>query len=221
MVMGIFLSGSVGFGATLSVDGTVTAGDYDIAVTDVDIGGEQFALSASDIDTLHWGLVPDVTYHPVTNPLAAWYTIGMTVKGPVGSPQINTTGDGTGSFAPTKVHLSLSQGGTERNSLDAFMFFGGFLVPPLMWDTSAATPAAITLDATNLKYAVGTGLEIAIRADKFNLDPAQPFSFDLHFEGGGENEDDRIQDRIPEPATMSMLLVGGLIPLVRRRRRKK
>jgi len=214
--MGILLSGSVGFGAILNIDGSVDPADYDIAVPDVDLGTEDFVLSGSDIDTVYWGLVPDVTYHPITAPLDAWYTFGMTVT----VPPINTSGDLTGPPAPTSVRLTLSQGGVEKHSLNAFMFFGNILGQPLLWDSTTGPPTAIALDASTLKYAVGTGLEIAIRADKFNLAPNSPFDFDLHFEGGGTNEDDRIQGRIPEPATMSIILVGGLFVLARRRRRK-
>jgi|GEM_PF-4509008 len=203
----------------LNIDGVVNPADYDITVPDAIDTGKIFLGTNCDIDTLYWGLVPGPGYNPVTNPLDAWYTLGMTVV----APPINTTGDGSagpGAFAPTTVHLSLRQGGTEKNSLDVFMFFGNILGQPLMWDTTGATPTAITLDASNLKYALGTGLEIAIKADKFNLNPASPFDFDLHFEAGGENEDDRIQGRIPEPATISMIVIGGLVVLVRRRRRK-
>ena len=42
-VMGIILSGSVGFGATLDVDGDVNPSHYDVAMVDVDGGGEDFA----------------------------------------------------------------------------------------------------------------------------------------------------------------------------------
>ena len=79
--MGIFLSSSIGFGATMNVDGTVDAGEYHIVSTDSDVGTEQFIFGGgSDIDTVSWG------YDPATG----FYHIAMKVKGP-----INTTGDGT------------------------------------------------------------------------------------------------------------------------------
>lgn len=205
--MGIFLSSSIGFGATMNVDGTVDAGEYDIVSTDSDVGTEQFIPGGgSDIDTVSWG------YDPATG----FYHIAMKVKGP-----INTTGDGTSVFpSPTTVSLGLSQGGTPKFSLSAMMF-DEKVINFRMWDVSGATPADVPLTKDlNLKYAVGPmALEIAIHGDKFAGLIANPFDFDLHFEGGGENEDDRIQGEVPEPTTMSMLLIGGLCAMKRRRRK--
>ncbi|MCP4378267.1 MAG: PEP-CTERM sorting domain-containing protein [bacterium] len=214
VMMGIVLSGSVGFGAVLSVDGVVTPADYSTSVVDLDdVGTEDFVSSGSDIDTLYWGVVPGPTFG--TNPFDAWYTIGMTVT----VPPINTTGDGTGPLSSTSVTLSISQGGTEQYTLSAVMLSGS-VSEFYMWDSSTPPPTLIALDATTLDHAVDTGLEIAIHASKFtNLNPTLPFSFDLLFEGGGTNEDDRIVGQIPEPATMSMLIVGSLA-FIRRRWRK-
>ena len=211
--MCVVLSCSVGFGATVTVDGDITAADnYDLPFTDnVDVG-EPFLGTDLDIEALHWGVVPGPTYHPVNNPLDAWYHIGMTVK----APPISTSDGGI----PTAVSLILSQGGVEKHLLYATMYYGGFLGQPVMTDLTTPTPTPIALDASNLKYAVNTGLEIAIKADKFNLDPASPFDFKLNFGAVGTNRDDEMQGRVPEPATMSMILVGGLFTLVRRRRRK-
>jgi len=199
--MGIMLSGSVGFGATVTVDGDVEAADnYELSFTDnVDIG-EPFLGTDLDIDTVHWGVTGD------------WYNIGMTVK----APPISTSDGGI----PTAVSLILSQGGVEKHLLYATMYYGGFLGQPIMTDLTTPTPTPIALDASTLKYAVKTGLEIAIKANKFNLDPASPFDFTLNFGAVGTDRDDDMQGRIPEPATMSMILVGGVFTLVRRRRRK-
>ena len=207
-VMGIILSGSVGFGATVTVDGVINAGEYDVSITDFDPVDMDFKDSASDIEALHFGVT------------GAWLNLGMTVRGPLVSPKINTTGDGTGAFAPTSVSLSLSQGGAEKHSIHALMFFGSVLNVS-MWDSTTPIPTVIDISALQLK-AVDTGLEIAIHASAFtNLNPLSPFQFDLLFDGGGTNEDDRIQGTVPEPATMSMILIGGLFTLVRRRRAKR
>jgi len=187
------------------VDGIVIPAQYDIIKTDIDVGGEDFAGTSSDIDSLYWGVAAD------------WYTVGMTVI----APPINTLGDGTSPFpAPTTVRLGISQGGNDLYSINALMF-NGQVLSVLMWDLTPVNPAPITLDASTLKYEVNTGLELAVKASKFsNLSPLSPFDFDLHFEGGGENEDDRVQGTIPEPTTMSMLLIGGLAALSRRRRKR-
>ena len=206
--MGIILSGSVGFGATVTVDGVINPGEYDISITDFDPAGLDFEDSGSDIEAFHFGVT------------GVWFNLGMTVRGPLASPKINTTGDGTGAFSPTSVSFSLSQGGAEKHSLHALMFFGSVLNVS-MWDSTTPTPTVIDISALQLK-AVDTGLEIAIHGGAFtNLNPALPFQFDLLFDGGGQNADDRIQGTIPEPATMSMILIGGLFTLVRRRRAKR
>ena len=213
-VMGMFLSCSVGFGAILDVDGTVTPADYDEHFIDVDIGGEDFAGTGCDIEAVHWGLAGDVT--------GIWYTLGMSVI----APPINTTGDGTSSFTrSTTVYLSLIQGGVEQYSFEVRMRAGA-VTGVNMWDVPAGTEVPLNADPlnppTDLKYAVADGLEIAVKNTKFtNLSPSSPFSFDLLFEGGGRNEDDEIRGTVPEPATMSMLVIGGLFMLVRRRRKRQ
>jgi hypothetical protein len=214
-VLGIALFSSVGLGAILDVDGNINPAHYDTVVVDIgDPAGADFAGSGSDIEAVYWGLAtgPDI----LTDPTDVWYTLGMTVA----APPINTTGDGTSPFpAPTSVRLGLSQGGTNLYMIDATMYFGN-VINVIMLDLSTPTPTPITLDPTTLKYKVDSGLEMAIRANQFlNLSPAT-FDFDLLFEGGGEDRDDRIAGSIPEPATMSMLMIGGLVALARRRKRR-
>lgn len=203
--MGIVLSGSIGFGAVMNVDGVVDPADYDMEFTDVDPGIMEFTGSASDIKALHWGIAADIS--------GVWYTIGLTT---VDTP-INTTGDGTGPFSPTKVHLSLEQNGVEKYWFEAHMFFGN-VIGFIAWDSNAAAP--ITLDPADIKYKVDSGLEVAIKTNQLpNLAPT-PFKFDLVFEGGGQNQDDHIADTIPEPSTMAMIAIGGLVAVARRRRRR-
>lgn len=218
IVMVTTLVCSVGLGATMDVnsdiDGTVNPADYDIVINDVDAGGEVFANTGSDIDALYWGVAPGATYPG--NQADLWYAVGMTVE----APPINTLGDGTSLIpSPTTVNLGISQGGSNLYTINVLMF-GGNVLNVLMLDLAAPGSPMITLDPTTLKHSIDSGLEIAIHASKFtNLSPDSPFDFDLHFEGGGENDDDRIQGRIPEPATMSILLIGGLAVARRRRRR--
>ena len=206
-VIGVILSGSVGFGAVLNVDGLINPADYEESVIDVDAGGVDFALTGLDIDTVYWGVAGDVT--------GVWYTLGMTVT----VPPINTTGDVTAPYpTPTNVHLSLEQGGVEKYWFEATMFSGN-VINFIAWDSIATAP--ITLDPANIKYAVDTGLEVAIKVNQLpNLAPA-PFQFGLVFEGGGEHGDDRVDGTIPEPSTISMIVVGGLLTVVRRRRAKR
>ena len=208
-VMGIILSGSVGFGAVLDVDGLVDPADYDISITDVDIGGEDFEGTGSDIKALHWGMALDVT--------GLWTTIGMTVT----TPPINTTGDGPSTFPrTTTVYLSIIQSGVEQYAFEARMRDGA-VTSFSMWDVPLGTEVPLTTP-TDLRHRVDTGLELAIKASKFtNLNPASPFDFDLVFEGGGRNEDDYMQGTIPEPSTISIIVIGGLFTLVRRRRAKR
>jgi len=222
-VMGIILSSSVAVGTPVVVDGVISAlEEYDEFVTDTnDIGSEDFVDSASDIDTLHWAAVkgPGFIGGDLTD---VWATFGMTVRGPLGSPKINTTGDGTyTSVRTTTVNLNLmDSGGTEQYAFEARMR-NGVVSDFTMWDGAGnEIPLNIPGGDLNLKYAVDTGLEIAIKVNMLpNLSPASPFDFDLLFEGGGRNDDDDMQGTIPEPATMSILLIGGLVALVRRRRK--
>jgi len=211
-VLGIALFSSVGFGAVLDVDGNVNTAHYDITFTDTDIPGEPFAGTGLDIDTVSWGVAPGAS------PADSWYTLGMTVV----APPINTTGDGSlGPLSRTSAVLTLSQGGSDKYLIQATML-AGTVLDVLMVDISGPTPAIVPLTApTDLQYKVDNGLELAIKASKFaNLSPVSPFDFNLLFEGGGIIRDDIITGRVPEPATMSMLAVGGLIGLARRRKRR-
>jgi len=210
-VLGIALSSSVGLGAVLDIDGNVDPAHYDFAYTDVDIVGEPFDGTGLDIDTVHFGAVPSVL-------APEWFTVGMTVA----NSSINTTGDGTmGPFSRTSVVINLSQGGQDKYMIQATLL-AGTVQDVLMLDTSGPAPALVPLiEPTDLRYAVDTGFEIAIKATKFaNLSPASPFDFVLLFEGGGTDRDDIIKGKVPEPATMSILMIGGLIGLARRRKRR-
>ncbi|NQU37610.1 MAG: PEP-CTERM sorting domain-containing protein [Actinobacteria bacterium] len=208
-VLGIALSSSVGFGAILDVDGNITPADYDFSYTDSDIAGEPFAGTGLDIDTVHFGAVP--------SPLAPeWFTLGMTVA----NSSINTTGDGTmGPFSRTSIVVNLSQG--QTTFMIQATLLAGTVQDVLMLDTSGPAPAFVPLsEPTDLRYAVGTGFEIAIKTSKFtNFSPASPFDFAILFEGGGTDRDDIISGKVPEPATMTFLALGGLAVL--RKRRKK
>lgn len=208
-VLGIALSSSVGFGAVLDVDGNITAAHYDFSYTDSDIAGEPFAGTGLDIDTVHFGAVP--------SPLAPeWFTLGMTVA----NSSINTTGDGTmGPFSRTSIVVNLSQG--QTTFMIQATLLAGTVQDVLMLDTSGPAPTFVPLsEPTDIRYAVDTGFEIAIKTSKFtNFSPASPFDFVLLFEGGGTDRDDIISGRVPEPATMSILMIGGLV-LARRRKRK-
>jgi hypothetical protein len=203
--MGIVLSSSIGFGATMNVNGTVVPADYDYVFVDMDPVGPplDFSGTASDIEALYWGQD------------GAWVTFGMTT---IGAP-INTTGDESSPFThSTTVYLRLIQGGVEQYWLEVSMRSAA-VESVRMWDTPNGVVVPLTAP-TDLRHEVGDDLEIAIHAIKFaNLTPA-PFAFDLVFEGGGPNQDDGIQGVIPEPATMSMLLVGGLLAVARRRRKR-
>ncbi|MCP4378266.1 MAG: PEP-CTERM sorting domain-containing protein [bacterium] len=217
-VLGVFLSGSVCFGAYLNVDGTINAADaYDKVVNDNDPVPSDFTGSGSDIKALHFGVALGPTH--ATDPTDVWYTFGMTVVGPSPTPQINTTGDGTGASAPTSARFSIKQGGSDKYMIHVTMFYGNVL-NVTMWNTSTATPTQVPLNSQNLKYKINAGLELAIQRKVFtNLAKASPFDFKLLFEGGGQNKDDVLDGQIPEPATMSMLLVGSIV-FIRRRRRK-
>jgi hypothetical protein len=216
-VLGVLLSGSVGFGAYLNVDGTIDAADaYDKVVNDVDPAATDFTGSGSDIKALHFGVAKEPANS--TDPADVWYTFGMTVVGPSPTPRINTTGDGTGASAPTSVRMGISQG-SVKYMVHTTMFYGSVL-NVTMWDTSGPTPTQVPLNSQNLKYKVNAGLELAIKRNVFtNLAKASLFDINLLFEGGGQNKDDDLEGQVPEPATMSMLLVGG-IAFIRRRRRK-
>jgi len=209
--MGIFLSSSVGLGTPLDeVNGVIDGGDsYVWPVTDVAEPGKVFFNSGLDIDALYWGAIVDG---------GIWYTIGMTVT----APPINTTGDGMG-IPPiptmTTVKLSLSQLGVDQYLLQASMFADTVVG---VYVIDRVTNTLVTVNPADIKYKVDTGLEIAIKQSYFsNLAPLTPFDFRLDFDGGGTNEDDSLQGRVPEPATMSMLVIGGLVTLVRRRRAKR
>ncbi len=203
VVLGIMLSGSVGFGAMMNVNGEIDPVDeYDVSV--MDTAGESFATGL-DIGAFYWGEDGD------------WYTIGMTVT----DPPINTTGDGTyTSIRTTTVFLSLLQGvGGEKHAFEVRMR-DGKVADFTMWD-AVGDEINLTKDI-NLKYAIGNGLEFAVKKSAFeNFDPASPFNFDLLFEGGGRNDDDDMQGTIPEPSTISLIVVGGLFTIVRRRRKRQ
>lgn len=207
VVLGIALSGSIGFGAPLDeVNGIINGADnYLLTVTDAPDVGEPFEGTGLDIHALHWGAIDDG---------GLWYTIGMTVTG----PPINTIGDGSGtppSPTMTNVQLNLRDGGVDKYLLQATMF-GNTVLGVYMIDRVTSNPVAI--DPADIKYKVDTGLEIAIKQSYFaNLSPAGPFDFKLDFGGGGTDADDNL---IPEPATMSILMIGGLCTLARRRRKR-
>jgi len=222
-VLVVALSSTVGFGAMLNVDGIVNPADYDEIVSDLnDIGTEHYVLTGSDIKDLHWGWAWDPG-HP-GDPDEAWYTLGMRVE----VPPINTTGDETLPFPTvTTFQLGIVQGGIQRYSFNAMMFYSSVVnVTMLEYDALGQNPVPVALDATTLKHAVditanpNAGLEIAVKANKFTNLTINPFDVVGLFEGGGENEDDIIMGRVPEPTTVSMVVLGGLLVLVRRRRNR-
>jgi hypothetical protein len=220
-VLAVALSSSIGFGAALNVDGTIdavgAADNYDwVSIDDDGPTPQDYTGSSSDIAAVHWGQAPGATFP--TDPTDVWYTMGMsTVTAP-----LNTLGDGTNFFpTQTNVQLGIRQGGVALYAMSITMFNGSVKDGSVtMWDLSTnPTPTPVTLDSSTLKYAVGNSLEIAVHRSAFaNLLPAQ-FDFSLMFEGGGTNADDSITDVVPEPATMSLLAVGGLF-LARRRRKR-
>jgi len=224
LVLVIALSGSAGFGAMLSnIDGLVNPDEYYAIVPDHDdLGTEAFVLTGSDIKDLYWGLVPDPMYP--TDPDEAWYTLGMTVT----APPINTSGDGTLPFPTvTTFQLGIVQGGIQRYSFNVMMFYGNVVnLTMLEYDAAGLNPAPVVLDANTLQHAVDIsgnpigGLEIAIKSNKFTNLAESPFDVAGLFEGGGMDEDDVIAGRVPEPSTVSMIVLGGLLMLARRRRRK-
>jgi len=60
-----------------------------------------------------------------------------------------------------------------------------------MVDLTESQP--IVLNPAEIKYAVDTRLEIAVKATKFgNLAPASPFDFKVDFWDGGTNTDDQL-----------------------------
>ena len=217
-VLAVALSGSIGFGAALNVDGTIDAADdYDFVTVDDDGPTPQdYTGSSSDIAAVHWGQAPGASFP--TDPDDVWYTIGMsTVTAP-----LNTLGDGTNFFpSETNVQLGIKDmGGTPLYAMSVTMYNGSVKDDSFtMWNLSTPTPTLVTLDSSTLKHAVGNSLEIAVHRSAFtNLLPA-PFEFSLFFEGGGVNADDIITGVVPEPATMSILAIGGLF-LARRRRKR-
>ncbi len=94
----------------------------------------------------------------------------------VTEPPINTIGDGIvyPDDAMTNVQISLNHDRIDR-----------------MVDLAEFQP--IVLNPAEIKYAVDTRLEIALKATKFgNLAPASPFDFKVDFWDGGTNADDRL-----------------------------
>jgi len=218
----IALSNTIGFGAILNVDGIINGlAEYDEVVDDIADIGTDYYLTGSDIKDLHWGWAWD-PQHP-QNPAESWYTLGMRVE----VPPINTTGDGTLPFPTvTTFQLGIVQGGIQRYSFNAMMFFGNVVnVSMLEYDINGLNPVPVALDANSLQHAVHIsgdpdgGLELAVKASKFTNLTVDPFDVTGLFEGGGEDEDDIIMGRVPEPTTVSMIVLGGMAVLARRRRK--
>jgi hypothetical protein len=212
VVLGIALSSSIGFGTVADIDDIITPVDQQ-EFTDPGDTGKDYYNSGSDINKMYWGWAPGANYSS-SNLTDEWYTFKMTTVQP-----INTTGEIPipGFNVETTVSLHLSQG-NPLYSLEASMRDGA-VTGVNMWDIPEAKPVPLNAP-TDLRYKVDTGLEISIHGTRFSHLSKAPFDYYLLFEGGGRHQDDEIQGTVPEPATMSMLMIGGLVTLARRRKRR-
>ncbi len=188
---------STGFSAPMMLTGNPAEADYDIVVRD-EANEPDLALHL-DIDRL---LLSD---DPGNGPADRYY-LGLTVN----DPDISRTGGPTSFLGRTVLDcLFLGDGGSVLHELSVVITV----------DNVYAYVDGMLLDATDYEVAIDSGLEIAFPKDTLpNMVGADTFTLLAQLDDTGMATDDQVLAfGIPEPATLSLLVMGGLM-LVRRRR---
>jgi len=176
-VVVIGMSGSIGFGAILDADCEIKPSD----------GQEAFLTGVVDVGEPFIGT--DLDLHSLNREVVERGNIAIAITD---SP-VNTIGDVPGVFRAavmTNVQINFNEVRTDRYQPFATIH-GSNIREPRTVDLTGSEP--IVLDPAKINYAVGTRLEIAVKATKFgNLAPASPFDFKVDLLAIRTNRDDQL-----------------------------
>lgn len=199
----VAVSASMAF-AGVNVDGVIDGNDaYDFKFDDAgDSGAELFAGTGLDIESFFLGW--DQT--------ASSYYLALTAAN---GQALDTDGDGSMPFArPSLVQVYILQANSQH-VLEVELFNDAVVstelnfAPMLTGQYQAAVNGAGAVSA----------LEVSIKDSALiGFDPNASTEFYVVFDGKGGWSDDVLQAHLPEPATMSVVLMGGMGFLLRRRK---
>ena len=184
------------------VDGNVGGGEYSVVLNDTaPETTDDFFNSGLDIQALHF------------DNSSGSYWMGL----PVVNPPIDTNGDPTSFLFMTIFDLIFfDNSGTTPSYLVAVDMSGATVSVALAAWGPGWTP--VPLLASDFNVSVANGLELRINQSKMGSLAANPY-VRAQLDGVGSWDDDQLVGVVPEPATLSLLALGGLAMLARRRTR--
>ncbi len=207
----VFVCG-VNVQAAPTVNGTVGAGEYETIIQDSADTSKEFYGTGLDIDTMQFdadqtGNVDDSYYLSITT--------------------VNTPIDTNGSPGSINMVTSLQMafGGSANPDasnadyiLNIVVEDAGSDVKLWEWDNSGSIWSEVSLGGTDYAMGVGDHFEFSILKTKMPNMPVDPY-FNAILDGSGGWQDDQVAGKVPEPATMALLGMGGIGILIRRRRK--
>lgn len=191
--MVVFFAGTV-LAAPITFDGTVNAVEYADKIDDA-VGDGFYQTTGWDVKALHADIEGD------------WLCLGLEV-------------DGTFDPDGTEVRRAKTEFG-------GFVTLSTLLEYELTFISTSTTTATLSIDGatltqgTDFDFKIGDDLELMFKKS-FMPAVVDSFAFYGWLDDNGNFQDDVIEGSItgvPEPASMGLLALGGLVALVRRRRR--
>jgi len=217
--------------AALIVDGDIGAAEYSDPVADNYVYG---ATDETGMDYFNTGLDIDSAYFDAT---ATKLYLGVSTKDtfmPAGSPASYTGQTALNvAFYETMPNLTasppdeplwyanlvLSATGAEQAILVQYPP-GGSKVTIDLLSGFKKDSTGYTLDTSippKFAYSVNQGLEISLDTSLMVVDPITAPYFAMQLDDLGDWKDDQMIAQIPEPATLSLLAIGAVLILRRRR----
>ena len=201
--------------ASLVVDGAISAGEYALSpIIDPADAAADFFGTGLDIDKVYFGEDTGSRY------------IGMGVVGPPfdinGSALSFARATGVAMYFYNSSADIVPQAYMALNFTD--LGFQDDLSFIREWDGlswvqtvfNGLTPGA----GNDYEVAIANAMELRIAKSAFQVFNGSSFPefVRIQLDDTGFQQDDQVEGRIPEPATLSLLLIGGCLPLLRRSR---
>lgn len=198
--------------ASLIVDGTVNAGEYQTILTDGNEPTKNFYQTGFDMDTFQFAKASDAG--------TEYYWMAVTVVGPLGSPAIDQDGSDSSFDGQTKWQALFRDNSDTVNQYFVQVVMDGVGTPTVSlrkWQAGAWQ--AVALGAGDYSVAAGDALELRIATSKMPSLDAQPYA-KTRLDDTGDLSDDALEGVVPEPATLGLMGLGVVAILAARRRRR-